>query len=29
MDGTTLKLDRVYNVQFGLEYGFESVPEVL
>lgn len=25
----TIKYDRVYNIQFGLEYGFTSVPEVL
>jgi hypothetical protein len=29
MDSGTLKLDRVYNLQFGLEYGFDAVPEVL
>jgi hypothetical protein len=28
-DAGKLKLDRIYNVQFGLEYGFEYVPEVL
>jgi hypothetical protein len=29
MDAGTLKLDRVYNVQLGLEYGFTYVPEVV
>lgn len=28
-DGANLKLDRVYNIQFGLEYSFQAVPEVL
>jgi hypothetical protein len=29
MDGGTLKLDRVYNVQIGLEYAFEYVAEAI
>jgi hypothetical protein len=29
MDGETLKLDRVYNIQMGLEYAFDFVPEVI
>jgi hypothetical protein len=29
MDGGTLKFDRVYNIQFGLDYGFQYVPEEL
>ncbi|MBZ5572306.1 MAG: hypothetical protein LAO09_10570 [Acidobacteriia bacterium] len=29
MDGGVLDLKRVYNIQFGLEYSFEYVPEVL
>jgi len=29
MDGGTLKFDRVYNLQVGLEYNFDYVPEVL
>lgn len=29
MDGGTLKLDRIYNIQIGLEYGFDFVPEVI
>lgn len=29
MDGGTLKFDRVYNVQIGLEYSFDYVPEVV
>jgi hypothetical protein len=29
MDGATLKVDRVYNVQFGLEYSFDFAPEVI
>jgi Tc toxin complex TcA C-terminal TcB-binding domain len=29
MDGATLKADRVYNIQFGLEYVFEAVPEAI
>jgi hypothetical protein len=28
-DGGVMKFDRVYNVQWGLEYGFEAVPEAL
>jgi hypothetical protein len=28
-DSGVMKYDRVYNVQFGLEYAFESVPEAL
>jgi hypothetical protein len=28
MDGGALKLDRVYNIQFGLEYSYDYVPEV-
>jgi hypothetical protein len=28
-DGGALKYDRVYNVQFGLEYTFDAVPEAL
>jgi hypothetical protein len=28
-DGTTVHYDRVYDVQFGLEYAFEYVPEAL
>lgn len=27
-DGGSLKLDRIYNIQFGLEYSYEYVPEV-
>jgi hypothetical protein len=27
-DGGALKLDRIYNIQFGLEYSFEYLPEV-
>jgi hypothetical protein len=27
MDGGTLKLDRIYNIQIGLEYAFDFVPE--
>ena len=29
LDGAALKLDRVYNVQFGLEYSFDFPPEVI
>ena len=29
MEGGTLKLDRVYNIQIGLEYTFDFVPEVI
>jgi tetratricopeptide (TPR) repeat protein len=29
MDGATLRLDRVYNIQVGLEYTFAFVPEVI
>ena len=29
MDGATLKYDRVYNLQVGLEYNFDYAPEVL
>lgn len=28
-DGGALKLDRVYNIQFGLEYSYDYVPEVV
>ncbi len=28
-EGNVLKLDRIYNIQFGLEYSFEAVPEAL
>jgi hypothetical protein len=28
-DGTNVRYDRVYDIQFGLEYGFEYVPEEL
>jgi hypothetical protein len=28
-DGGVLKLDRIYNIQFGLEYSYEAVPEAL
>jgi hypothetical protein len=29
MDGGTLKFDRVYNLQIGIEYSFDYVPEVV
>ena len=28
-DGGVLKLDRVYNIQFGLEYSYDYVPEAV
>jgi hypothetical protein len=27
-DGTAVAFDRIYNIQFGLEYSFEYLPEV-
>ena len=28
-DGGAIKFDRIYNIQFGLEYSYEYVPEVV